>query len=72
MRGRPELRDRFYGTLLITLGATVVAGGSTFAAIGNLPGFSVTLVAGIALMFAGFLRASRTVDARWAEASTSA
>ena len=59
MRGRPELKDRFVGTLLIALGATVVAGGATFAALGQLPGFIVTLVAGIALMFWGFLRASR-------------
>jgi hypothetical protein len=59
MRGRPELRDRFVGTLLIAVGASVVAGGATFAAFGNLPGFCITLVVGIALMFAGFLRASR-------------
>ena len=59
MRGKPELRDRFYGTLLIALGASVVAGGATFAAYGNLPGFSLTLVVGIAVMFAGFLRASK-------------
>lgn len=63
MRGRPELRDRFIGTLLIAVGASVVAGGATFAALGNLPGFCITLVAGIALMFAGFLRASRPVPA---------
>jgi len=63
MRGRPELRDRFIGTLLIALGASVVAGGATFAAVGNLPGFCITLVAGIVLMFAGFLRASRPVAA---------
>jgi hypothetical protein len=61
MRGRPELRDRFVGTLLIAVGASVVAGGATFAALGNLPGFCITLVVGIALMFAGFLRASRPV-----------
>lgn len=60
MRGRPDLRDRFYGTLLIALGASVVAGGATFAAFGNLPGFCITLVVGIGVMFAGFLRASRT------------
>jgi hypothetical protein len=59
MRGRPQLRDRFYGTLLIALGASVVAGGATFAAFGNLPGFCVTLVVGIVVMFLGFLRASR-------------
>jgi hypothetical protein len=59
MRGRPELRDRFLGTLAIAGGATVVAVGSAFAAAGNLPGFSITLAAGIAVMFWGFLRASR-------------
>jgi hypothetical protein len=61
MRGRPELRDRFVGTLLIAVGASVVAGGATFAALGNLPGFCITLVVGLALMFVGFLRASRPV-----------
>src|SRR5919201_6774311 len=59
MRGRPELRDRFLGTLLIAVGATVVAAGSAFAAAGNATGFSLTLAAGVALMFWGFLRASR-------------
>jgi hypothetical protein len=63
MRGRRELRDRFYGTLLIALGASVVAGfGSAFAALGNLPAFSVSLLAGITLMFLGFLRASRPIQ----------
>jgi hypothetical protein len=61
MRGRPELRDRFIGTLLIALGATVVAAGAAFAATGVLAGFIGTLVAGICLMFWGFLRASRPV-----------
>lgn len=60
MRGHPELRDRFVGTLLIVLGATITAvGGSTFAALGELAAFSVMLLAGIAVMFWGFLRASR-------------
>lgn len=58
MRGRPELRGRFVGTLLIAVGATIVAGGATFAALGNLPGFCVTLVAGIFVMYLGFRRAS--------------
>jgi len=61
MRGRPELRDRFVGTLLIALGATVVAAGAAFAATGVLAGFIGTLVAGICLMFWGFLRASRPI-----------
>jgi hypothetical protein len=60
MRGRRELRDRFWGTLLIAFGATVIAGfGSAFAALGHLVPFSVALVSGIAVMFAGFLRATR-------------
>jgi hypothetical protein len=58
MRGRPELRDRSIGTLLIAAGATIVAGGATFAASGNLAGFSASLVAGIIVMYLGFLRAS--------------
>jgi hypothetical protein len=59
MRGRSELRDRFLGTRAIAGGATVVAVGAAFAAAGNLPGFSLTLAAGIAVMFWGFLRTSR-------------
>ena len=61
MRGRPELRDRFVGTLLIVIGASIVAGGSAFAASGQVTGFIVTLVIGIAVMFWGFLRASKPV-----------
>jgi hypothetical protein len=61
MRGRPELRDRFVGTLLIVIGASIVAGGSAFAAFGQVTGFIVTLVIGIAVMFWGFLRASKPV-----------
>jgi hypothetical protein len=60
MRGRPELRDRFVGTMLIVVGASVVAGGAAFAAGGDLPGFCLTLVGGIVVMFLGFLRASRS------------
>jgi hypothetical protein len=60
MRGRPDLRDRFRGTVLIALGATVIAGfGSAFAALGELLPFSVALLVGISVMFWGFLRASR-------------
>jgi hypothetical protein len=43
------------------VGATIVAAGSAFAATGILPGFSVALTAGIAVMFWGFLRASKPV-----------
>lgn len=60
MRGHRDLRDRFVGTLLIALGATITAvGGSAFAALGKLALFSVTLLAGIVAMFWGFRRAGR-------------
>ena len=59
MRGRPELRSRFVGTLLVAAGATITAAaGSAFAAVGNLPAFSLSLLAGVAVMFLGFRRAS--------------
>lgn len=61
MRGRPELRDRFMGTLLIAIGATIVAIGSGVGAgLDVVPLFSISLLAGIAVMFWGFLRASRS------------
>ena len=61
MRGRPQLRDRFWGTLLIAFGATIIAGfGSAFAALGYLAPFSISLLVGIVVMFIGFLRATRT------------
>jgi hypothetical protein len=59
MRGHPELRNRFWGTLWIAVGATIVAGGATFAAYGVVAGFVATLVVGIVVMFWGFLQASR-------------
>jgi hypothetical protein len=60
MRGRPDLRDRSAGTVAIALGATVVAVGSGVGAgFDIVPLFSVSLAVGIALMFWGFLRASR-------------
>lgn len=63
MRANAAIRDRFIGTLLIALGATVVAGGATFAAYGQMAGFTLTLMAGISVMFAGFIRASRPAAA---------
>ncbi|HXF72211.1 MAG TPA: hypothetical protein VNO79_06345 [Actinomycetota bacterium] len=65
MRGRRELRDRFLGTLGIAAGATVVAVASGVGAgFQVVPVFSVGLALGIAVMFWGFLRASRPVPAR--------
>jgi hypothetical protein len=64
LRGRPDLRDRFSGTLLVAAGATITAAaGSAFAAVGNLSAFSLALLAGVAVMFAGFLRAARSTPA---------
>jgi hypothetical protein len=59
IRGRPELRNRFLGTLLVVAGASITAvAGSAFAAVGNLVAFSIALLAGVAVMFTGFLRAT--------------
>jgi MFS family permease len=59
MRGRPDLRGRFYGALLIAIGALIVAGGAAFAAAGNFAGFSLTLALGVGVMYWGFLTAAR-------------
>jgi hypothetical protein len=60
MRGHPELREQMLGVLLIAIGASVVAIGSGIgAAFGIVILFSVGLAAGIAVMFAGFLRTTR-------------
>ena len=60
MRGKPLLRNRFLGTLGIAVGATIVAIGSGVGAgLDVVPVFSICLAIGIAVMFWGFLRASR-------------
>ncbi|HYT29924.1 MAG TPA: hypothetical protein VEN82_04040 [Actinomycetota bacterium] len=60
MKGRPDLKDRTAGTIWIALGATVVAVGSGIGAGFHLvPLFSVSLAAGVTVMFAGFLVAGR-------------
>ena len=60
MGGDPQLRDRTVGTLGIAVGATLVAIGSGIGAAFHLvPLFSMSLAAGVAVMFAGFLRAGR-------------
>jgi hypothetical protein len=64
MRGRTELTERFFGTLGIATGATIVAIASGVGAgLDVVPLFSVGLALGIAVMFWGFLRVSRPVDA---------
>jgi hypothetical protein len=65
MRGHPELRDRFVGTLLIAVGATIVAIGSGVGAgLEVVWLFTAGLALGIAVMFVGFLRVSGPVRPR--------
>ena len=60
MKGRPELVNRTAGTIAVALGATIVAIGSGVGAgLNVVPLFSVSLAVGIAVMFAGFIRASK-------------
>ena len=59
MGARPEARNRLYGVLWIALGALLVFGGSVFARQGSFAGFSVTLLAGVSVMYWGFLTATR-------------
>jgi hypothetical protein len=60
MKGKPALRDRTTGTLLIAAGATIVAIGSGVGAgFDIVPLFSIALAAGVAVMFWGFVVASR-------------
>jgi hypothetical protein len=69
MRTRPEMRHRFYGVLLIAVGALIVAGGAAFAAAGSFVGFSITLAVGVSVMYAGFLTATRPRRPALAQAS---
>lgn len=60
MSGRRELRNRFMGTLLIALGATIVfVGSGVGAGFGNFAVFSIGHTVGIAVMYWGFLTATR-------------
>jgi hypothetical protein len=60
IRGRIELRNRFLGTLLIAVGATIVFVGSGIGAgFGNFAIFSIGHAIGIAVMYWGFLMATR-------------
>jgi hypothetical protein len=60
MRHQAVLRDRMVGTALIAAGATIVAIASGIGAgFDVVPLFSVGLLAGIAVMFRGFVVASR-------------
>jgi hypothetical protein len=62
MRGRPELRNRTGGAVVIAVGATIVAVGSGVGAgFDVVPLFSVGLAAGVLVMYLGFLTAGRSV-----------
>lgn len=53
------VRARRWGVLLIALGVTVAAAASAFIRVGQGELFSVFLAAGVAIMYLGFLAASR-------------
>jgi hypothetical protein len=60
IRGREELRTRFVGVLLIAVGATIVfIGSGVGAGFGNFAVFSIGHAVGIAVMYWGFLTATR-------------
>lgn len=59
-RGRgPAARARFRGTLVITLGVLVAASGGALTFLSKVNSQAVTLTAGVAVMYAGFVLASR-------------
>jgi hypothetical protein len=59
-RGRgPAARARFRGTLVITLGVLVAAAGGALTFLSKVNSQAVTLTAGVAVMYAGFVLASR-------------
>jgi hypothetical protein len=69
MKGKPQLRHRTAGVFGIAVGATIVAIGSGVGAgLNVVPLFSISLAAGVAVMFWGFLRVSGTRSARPAPA----
>ena len=60
MRAKPELRGRTVATLSIAVGATIVAIGSGVGAgFDIVPLFSVSLAAGVTVMYAGFRAVTR-------------
>jgi hypothetical protein len=59
-RGRgPAARARFRGTLVITLGVLVAAAGGALTFLSKVNSQATTLTAGVAVMYAGFVLASR-------------
>lgn len=59
-RGRgAAARARFRGTLVITLGVLIAAAGGALTFLSQVNSQAVTLTAGVAVMYAGFVLASR-------------
>ncbi len=57
--GGAAARARFRGTLVITLGVLVAAAGGALTFLSKVDGQAATLAAGVAVMYAGFVLASR-------------
>ena len=57
--GGAAARARFRGTLVITLGVLVAAAGGALTFLSKVNGQAATLAAGVAVMYAGFVLASR-------------
>ncbi|HEU0130553.1 MAG TPA: hypothetical protein VFQ85_06135 [Mycobacteriales bacterium] len=69
-RGRgPAARARFRGTLVITLGVLIAAAGGALTFLSQVASQSVTLTVGVAVMYAGFVLASRRPGSHRAERS---
>lgn len=63
-RGRgPAARARFRGTLVIALGVAIAAAGGALTFLSEVTSQAVTLTLGVAVMYAGFVLASRKVVA---------
>ena len=59
-RGRgPAARARFRGTLVIALGVAIAAAGGALTFLSKVTSQAATLTAGVAVMYAGFVLASR-------------
>jgi hypothetical protein len=58
IRGRPELRPRFEGNLLIAAGVLLAAAGGVFAFLSASDKLAAGLALGATVMYAGFRRAS--------------
>ena len=55
----PAARARFRGTLVITLGVLIAAAGGALTFLSKVTSQAVTLTLGVAVMYAGFVLASR-------------